>query len=324
MNTDSEVHGLLASAMAPLEKTGSFKDPATRQQMLHVAKAMEVVRQTLEIRAHAVALSRLRVLGVSVVRLAKLSDRLKRGPLLGLIVEKDRAAAHWAAGMLGHGWHGLSATSRVACGMGVHHASFSEADDDPTLRWIASGEVPLYLQRSWQVLGGVIDAALLRSLSDLARSMHDHPGSRSPVFAGGYRDTVHQLDCMASALLSLDLRLQECAWMLTRLSDRLDPLAQRVLSALDTRYSGAPGEAPAEHVYAEFDSEQQGRMRMGAGVLLQLSRARLLDDTGALSLQGHTAVIEARRLLLGGALAPPSRRPGAMPVIGVHAGSDSR
>lgn len=72
MNTDSEVHGLLASAMAPLEKTGSFKDPATRQQMLHVAKAMEVVRQTLETRAHAVALSRLRVLGVSVVRLAKL------------------------------------------------------------------------------------------------------------------------------------------------------------------------------------------------------------------------------------------------------------
>ncbi|WP_372178585.1 hypothetical protein ACCQ23_10035 [Xanthomonas axonopodis pv. phyllanthi] len=307
MNTDSEVHGLLAAAIAPLEKTGSFKDPATRQQMLHVAKAMEAVRQTLETRTHAVALARLRVLGTTVAQLAKLSDRLERGPLLGLITEGDRAAANWAAGMLGHGWHGLSASSRVACGMGVHHAGFSEASDDPTLHWIASGEVPLYLQRSWQVLGGVIDTALLRSLSDLARSMHEHPNKRSPVFAGGYRDTLHQLECMASALLSLDLRLQECAWMLTRLSDRLDPLAQRVLSALNTRYSGAPGAAPTDHVYAEFDPEQQHRMREGSAVLLQLSRARLLDDTGALSIQGHTAVIEARRLLLGGAAAPSCR-----------------
>ncbi|MDA8454275.1 hypothetical protein M4R22_05830 [Acidovorax sp. GBBC 3334] len=304
MITDPKAHGLLAEAIALLAKAGSFKDPATRLQMLRVAKAMEAVRHALETRAHAVALARLRALGVTAARLAKIFDRLEGGPLLGLIADGDRAAANWSAGMLGHGWHGLSPTSRIACGVGVHHASFSEASDDPTLHWIASGEVPLYLQRSWQVLGGVIDTALLRSLSDLARSMHEYPDARSPVFAGGYRDTLHQLECMASALLSLDLRLQECAWMLTRLSDRLDPLAQRVLSALNTRYSGAPGAAPTDHVYAEFDPDQQHRMRAGSAVLLQLSKARLLDDTGALSIQGHTAVIEARRLLLRGAPAP--------------------
>lgn len=305
MHSYSNVHDALAAALVPLAKPGSFKDPVVRGHVLHVAQALAAVRCALENSAHAVAIARLRALGVTVPQLARIADRLPRGPLHGMVTSRVRASASWAGGMLEYGWHGLAPTSQVAWGLGIDPGDFGGAADHPTLHWIATGSVPLYLTQTWQVLGGVIDAALLRGLGDLARSVCDQPDVRCPVFGSSYRDTVHQLECMADTLLAMDLRMQECAWMLTQLSKRLDPLAGRVLSALDARYSGATG-LPVEYIYSEFDQVQQHNLKSWCAAQLRLLHVRLLDDDGVLSAQGGDAVVDARRLLLGGMAALPT------------------
>ncbi|WP_208935764.1 hypothetical protein [Paracidovorax avenae] len=298
MHSHSNAHDQLASALAPLAKPGSFSDPVMRGHVLHVAQAVAAVRCALETSAHAVAIARLRVLGVTAARLARVADRLPRGPLHGLMPNKVRASANWAGGMLEYGWHGLAPTSQVAWGLGFDPGDFGTAAENPTLHWIANGTVPLYLTQSWQVLGGVIDAALLRGLGDLARSVCDQPDVRCAIFSGSsYRDTAHQLECTKSALLAMDLRMQECAWMLTQLSKRLDPLAGRVLSALDARYSGAGG-LPVEYIYSEFDQVQQHNMQQWWTAQLRLLHVRLLDNAGRLTVEGSGAVVDARRLLL--------------------------
>ncbi|MDY4339807.1 hypothetical protein SLW56_08440 [Xanthomonas sp. LF07-6] len=299
MHSHSNVHDALGAALAPLAKPGSFKDPVARGHVLHLTRALAAVRCALDGSAHAVAIARLRALGVTAAQLARVADRLPRGPLHGLVTNKVRASATWAGGMLEYGWHGLASASQVAWGLGFDSANFSEAAENPTLYWIANGTVPLYLTQSWQVLGGVIDAALLRGLGDLARSVCDHPDVRCPVFAGSYRDTVQQLECMAETVLAIDLRMQECAWMLAQLSERLDPLAGRVLSALDARYRGAGG-LPVEYIYAEFDQVQQHNLKSWCAAQLRLLQVRLVDDAGGLTAEGSAAVVDARRLLLSG------------------------
>lgn len=301
MHSYSNVHDALAAALVPLAKPGSFKDPVVRGHVLHVAQALAAVRCALENSAHAVAIARLRALGVTVPQLARVADRLPRGPLHGMVTSRVRASASWAGSMLEYGWHGLAPTSQVAWGLGFDPGDFGGAVDHPTLHWIATGIVPLYLTQAWQVLGGGIDAALLRGLGDLARSVCDQPDVRCPVFGSSYRDTAHQLECMADTLLAMDLRMQECAWMLGQLSERLDTLGGRVLSALDARYSGTGG-LPVEYIYSEFDQMQQHNMRTWCAALLRLLHVRLVDDDGGLSVEGHDAVVDARRLLLSGSV----------------------
>ncbi|MCW0366582.1 hypothetical protein NB699_001565 [Xanthomonas sacchari] len=306
MHSHSNVHDALAAALAPLAKPGSFSDPVMRGHVLHVAQAVATVRCALEASAHAVAIARLRALSVTSAELARVADRLPRGPLHGLMTNKVRASANWASSMLEYGWHGMAPTSQVAWGLGFDPGDFGTAAENPTLHWIACGTVPLYLTQSWQVLGGVIDAALLRGLGDLARSVCEQPDVRCAIFSGSsYRDTTHQLECMKHALLAMDLRMQECAWMLAQLSKRLDPLAGRVLSALDARYSGATG-LPVEYIYSEFDQVQQRNMQQWWTAQLRLLHVRLLNDDGGLSAQGGDAVVDARRLLLGGMAALPT------------------
>ncbi|SDP94825.1 hypothetical protein [Paracidovorax cattleyae] len=307
MHSHSNVHDALAAALVPLAKPGSFKDPVVRGHVLHVAQALAAVRCALETSAHAVAIARLRALSVTAAQLARVADRLPRGPLHGLMTNKVRASANWASGMLEYGWYGLAPTSQVAWGLGFDPRDFGTAAENPSLHWIACGTVPLYLTQSWQVLGGVIDAALLRGLGDLARSVCDQPDVRCTIFSGSsYRDTAHQLECMKNALLSMDLRMQECAWMLAQLSKRLDPLAGRVLSALDARYSGATG-LPVEYIYSEFDQVQQHNLKSWCAAQLRLLHVRLLDEDGGLLAQGGDAVVDARRLLLGGMAGLPTR-----------------
>lgn len=304
--TRINTHVALAQAISPLKVWGSFKDANVRQHVLRVAQALVAVRRDMEASAHALATTRLRALGHTVAQLAQVADRLPGGPLHGLLLPQDRIAANWSSGMLKHGWHGLAATSQIAWALGFDHASFAGAADNPTLRWIACGDVPLYLRGYWQVLGGVIDAPLLRWMSDLGQRQCEPPEANSAALKGSYRDTIQQLDFMASALRDLDLRMQECCWMLSKLCERLDPLGQRVLSALETRYTGAGGGIPTDHVYAVFDSDQQHCMRTGCAALLRLAQIRLIDDEGALTDPGRDAVVDARRLLLGGvSLAAP-------------------
>ncbi|WP_208934409.1 hypothetical protein [Paracidovorax avenae] len=298
MQAPIDTHEALAAAIAPLSLLGHLRHPAARQHMLHVAQALEMVRCTLEARAQMAAMARLRAMGVTVSRLLKVADRWPRGPLQGLFTEGDRTVAHWASGMLEYGWHGLPATSQVACGLGARREEFAQAAENPTLLWIACGRVPRYLTREWQVFGGVIDAPLLQALSDLGRSARDGSGTPSPVFAGSLQNTLHQIQCMADALLALDLRLQECTWMLSQLSARLDPLGRCMLSVLDMQHSSADGRPPAEKVYARIEPAQQQEIRAACTAMLQLAHVALVDGTGALSARGRNAVVEARRLLL--------------------------
>ncbi len=313
MQAPIDTHEALAATMAPLSLLGHLRHPAARKHMLHGAQALEMVRCTLEARSQMAAMARLRAMGVTASRLLKVADRWPRGPLQGLFTEGDRTVAHWASGMLEYGWHGLAATSQVACGLGVGRDEFALAAENPTLLWIACGRVPRYLTREWQVLGGVIDAPLLQALSDLGRSAHVDSEAPSPVFAGSLQDTLHQIRCMADTLLALDLRLQECAWMLSQLSARLDPLGKCVLSALDVQDAGAEeGRSPAEAVYARIGPDPQRGMRAACAAMLRLAHVKLIDDAGALSAQGGSAVVEARRLLLS---QPVAVQPGRGKVV---------
>ncbi|WP_051647198.1 hypothetical protein [Paracidovorax oryzae] len=298
--TRINTHVALAHAISPLKVWSSFKDENVRQHVLRVARALLAVRRDLEASAHALATTRLHALGHTVVQLARVADLLPGGPLHGLLLPQDRNAAKWSSGMLKHGWHGLATTSQIAWALGFDHASFAEAADNPTLRWISCGEVPLYLRGSWQVLGGVIDAPLLRWMSDLGRRQDEQPKANCAALKGSYRDTIQQWDFMASALRDLHLRMQECCWMLNQLSERLDPLGRKVLSAMETRFTGSGRGLPTDHVYAEFDSDQQHSMRTGCAALLRLAQIRLINDEGALTDHGRDAVVDARRLLLAG------------------------
>lgn len=311
MQAPIDTHEAFAAAIAPLSLLGHLRHPAARKHMLHAAQALEMVRCTLEARSQMAAMARLRAMGVTVSRLLKVADQWPRGPLEGLFTEGDRTVAHWASGMLEYGWHGLAATSQVACGLGVERDESAQAAEHPTLLWIACGRVPRYLTREWQVLGGVIDAPLLQALSDLGRSpmgARDQPeDSRSTAFAGSLQDTLHQIQCMADALLALDLRLQECAWMLSQLSARLDPLGKCMLSALDVQHSSADGRPPAEEVYARIEPARQQAIRAACAAMLDLAHVALVDGTGALSAQGGNAVVKARRLLLSQPVVAQSR-----------------
>ncbi|MEN9133870.1 hypothetical protein [Xanthomonas euvesicatoria] len=309
--TRINTHVALAHAISPLKVWSSFKDENVRQHVLRVAQALSAVRRELEASAHALATTRLHALGHTIAQLAQVADRLPGGPLHGLLLPQDRNAANWSSGMLKHGWHGLATTSQIAWALGFDHASFAGAADNPTLRWIACGDTPLYLRGSWKVLGGVIDPPLLRWMSDLGQRQGEQPEASCAALKGSYRDTIQQWDFMASALRDLDLRMQECCWMLKQLCERLDPLGQRVLSALATRYTGAGGSIPTDHVYAEFDSDQQHSMRTGCAALLRLAQIRLIDEEGALTVHGRDAVVDARRLLLG-RLSPTTTRPVAI------------
>ncbi|MDT0140575.1 hypothetical protein [Acidovorax sp. PRC11] len=311
MQAPIDTHEALASAIAPLSLLGHLRHPAARKHMLHVAQALETVRCTLETRSQMAAMARLRAIGVTASRLLKVADRWPRGPLQGLFTEGDRAAAHWASGVLEYGWHSLAATSQVACGMGVEREEFAQAAQNVTLLWIACGRVPRYLTREWQVFGGVIDTPLLQALSDLGRSPtgpRDQPeDSRSTAFAGSLQDTQHQIQCMADALLALDLRLQETAWMLSQLSARLDPLGKCMLSALDVQHSSADGRPSDEDVYARIEPAQYQGIRAACAAMLDLAHVALVDGPSAPSAQGGSAVVKARRLLLSQPVAAQSR-----------------
>ncbi|CAM3677155.1 hypothetical protein [Paracidovorax anthurii] len=295
MHTQINYHANLDAAIHPLRALSSFKDPTAGYRLKNAAHALEAVRAVLAERALEVGITRLHAQGTTLGRLTAIAMRQPASPLEGLITESAWIAANWASSMQEFGWHGLCSISKVSWGLGFGNSELAEAGEIPTIRWIACGDVPPYLQRSWQILGGVIDAPLLRALGELAKNPFDHTDARNQRLTGNYGDTVHQLECTATALAALDLRLQEYSWMFTQLVQHLNPMGQRVLRALEIRSIRLGDPPPANHAIAP---DQQHRMRAFCAMLLHLLDMHVIDDFGALTPEGGEAVVEARRLLL--------------------------
>lgn len=287
-----------------------------------LAHALDERRRVVAGRLAALGSARLRIQEQDLATVLSLARRLPRGLApnrgsgLGGALEQGAprledlaTVVERAAELRGFDRQGLSAGALAAWSLGLGDGSMAAAMGNATVTWLGTGTVPPEDGRApFLVLGGVVDAAVLRSLRACAEGRIEEALSVARAHSASLQDTAEQVECAAAALDAIDLRMQEIAWLLGRLQARLGPVvlhARRVLDVQEASEDGSVSEEPWARGTGDGATEPRpaGRQLLSllatvGGALYRTATVPVLDDAGRLTRQSGETVAAIRRWLM--------------------------
>ncbi|MDT0139727.1 hypothetical protein [Acidovorax sp. PRC11] len=287
-----------------------------------LAQALDDRRRLLAGRLAALGSARLQARAQDLAEVLSLARRLPRGlvptrgaglggsPEQGAPRLEDLATAvERAAELRGSGGQGLPAGALPAWSLCAGDGPADAAQGNATVVWLGTGEVPPEEGRApFLVLGGVVDAAVLRSLRACAEGRMDEALRVARLHSASLQDAAEQVECAAAALDAIDLRVQEIAWLLGRLQARLGPVALHARRVLDVQQAGeegtgsadrggvGAGEGRAESLPA--DRQLLSLLATVGGALYRTATVPVLDEAGRLTRQSGETVAAIRRWLM--------------------------
>ncbi len=316
----------MESAIAQLRLAWCMKDPDTTADrwiasaewpFRAMALALEARRRALWGRLSALGMARLQAQGEGLDTVLGLARRLPRGMAptrgagLGGTPEQGAPRLEDLAGVVGraadlrsYGWQGLSPGAMVAWALGHGAGAVGAAAENPTVAWLSGGAVAAAnAQGPCMVLGGVIDAVVLRALRASAEGRVDEALAIARMHSAPLQDAAEQVECAAAMLDAIDLRVQEITWLLGRLEARLGPVAHRAEIALALREArqAHPTRAAGQGLAPELLPGERAVLEMLTtlgGALYRTATVHLLDDLGRLTRQSGETVARMRRWLL--------------------------
>ncbi|QCX11227.1 hypothetical protein FRC97_07955 [Paracidovorax citrulli] len=320
----------MESAIAQLRLAWSLKDPdvtadrwiaSAEWPFRAMALALEARRRVLWGRLSALGAARMQAQGEALGTVLALARRLPRGMAptrgagLGGAPEQGAPRLEDLAGVVGratdlrsYGWQALSPGAMVAWALGHGAGALGTAAENPTVAWLSGGPVPVAnAQGPCLVLGGVIDAVVLRALRASAEGRVDEALGIARMHSAPLQDAAEQVECAAAVLEAIDLRVQEITWLLGRLDARqarsvvpqgrgLGPGPQDT-GAATAKVAGPALAGPAPELLPGERAVLEMLTTLG-GALYRTATVPLLDDLGRLTRQSGETVARVRRWLL--------------------------
>lgn len=289
-----------------------------------LALALDDRRRLLAGRLAALGSARLQVRAQDLAEVLSLARRLPRGiaptrgaglggsPEQGAPRLEDLATAvERAVELRGFGGQGLPPGVLPAWSLCAGDGAMAPAPGNVTVAWLGTGHVPPEDdgRPPFLVLGGVVDAAVLRSLRACAEGRMDEALRVARLHSASLQDAAEQVESAAAALDAIDLRVREIAWLLARLQARFGPVALHARRVLDVQQDREEEAGPAgrrrvgagEGAAAELRSADRQLLSLLAtvgGALYRMATVPVLDDAGRLTRQSSETVAAIRRWLM--------------------------